>query len=435
MEHDEKQALTDSDMIERSQHLPYDPHHDDPHSIDEPIADNLDVVYHPDLRQEPVLHHSMIQHDIQNNQKHQQHIAGNNIVHIQHIQSPYGSGVIGDKTESMENNVGNEAKVSMESDDDLAVKLVKLLQKYNEVEKARSTTGKPPVTSNSTDDDIDKWLDEILDITADDSEILGAALELYADGPHVAKAMGGETPKKHNPFHLSHVFLKKHKTKHSNRWKSTGKPTFHVKGRKSGMTFKRVLISNTTGATNSVNNQTDITEPFEYNTTMLYINGSAENEQQLTTESFESAMEIKILDYIRHNLSLVAVSPMDLESKTRENKTLIDKIVETKISVNWLIIGVCITFSVTCLCALLVGAVTVITKKRRFSADVWWNQRDQSDEEQMWLRSKSEDDIEIGANSKLQHLYSLQGEELKTQVSKMVHDIGSSSTSASSSVK
>ena len=290
MEHDEKQALTDSDMIERSQHLPYDPHHDDPHSIDEPIVDNLDAVYHPDLRQEPVLYHSMIQHDIQNNQKHQQHIAGNNIVHIQHIQSPYGSGVIGDKTESMENNVGDEAKVSMESDDDLAVKLVKLLQKYNEVEKARSTTGKPPVTSNSTDDDIDKWLDEILDITADDSEILGAALELYADEPHVAKAMGGETPKKHNPFHLSHVFLKKHKTKHSNRWKSTGKPTFHVKGRESGMTFKRVLFSNSTGATNSVNNQTDITEPIEYNTTLLHINGSAENEQQFTTEIIESAM-------------------------------------------------------------------------------------------------------------------------------------------------
>lgn len=403
-------------MIERSQHLPFDPHHDNPHDIDETPTDELDAVYHPDIRQKEEPHHTNHHPEKEN---HHLHKAENNMAHLKHIQTPLKNVLNDDNTEASSH------------DDKMTSKLVELLQQYNS--ERRTTTTEAISKANGESDEIDQWLDEILQITADDSEILSAALELYADGPPVIKPkhktpVSTEMTEPKLPFRLSHGFLKKHKAKHPKWWKSTGNPTFHVKGRKYGMTFKRIMKEN---STDTYGSEAIIQDD---NSTEIYSTATEEG-TTLITNTFESAIEAKILDYVMHNVSLTAEQTKEVKKETGGNKTLIDKMVETKVSVNWLIIGVCITFSLTCICALIVGIVTVITRKRRFSADVWWNQKDQFDEEQAWLGSKSDDDLELGANSKFQHLYSLQGDELKTQVSRMVHDAGSSSTSTSSSLK
>lgn len=317
----------------------------------------------------------------------------------------------------------------------VAIKLLEILHKHasNGLGSGGGTrTGPQPprlASVHHDKDEIDKWLDEILAL-ASDPDILSAALEIYVTDKEPNKSMSRK------PFHQSKNFIKSHFKKHG------GPPTFHVKGRHSVMTFKRTnnesSLASTrnqsdtsiVGAPLNLNQSDDGTTPavrWEYDDYETEDIGSLSLEGQL-----EDSIETKILKYIINNITIKAEEAKIITASG--NETFIDRIANAKMPFNWLIIAICVTFTVTCLCSLGAGLVIMTMNRRKFNADTWWNGKDVYDgDERTWLVSKSDEDLELGESSSLKTLYSLQGEELKKQLSKVVHDVGESSNASTSS--
>lgn len=313
--------------------------------------------------------------------------------------------------------------------------VLKLLLEHNTNRTEPSTelpvSTKQPNHNTLNTEELDSWLNEIIEL-AGEPEILQAAIESYGVST---------TPMKLESYHRVRTKSRRKYQYSNNGVIPDTHPTLHLKGTYAKMAFKRV---------SKVNNENDNTtasqmeDPLDggYNQTVdfgsqettqatqQFIDHSLDNIHELVLDkALEEDVERKVLEYLIYNMTLNVETPDEIQPEA--NRSFIEKIMETKLSANWLIIGVCVTFSVTCLCALVIGVMVACGNRKKFSPNEWWNGKGDNSEEAIWLGSRSDIDLELGENSAFKELYSLQGAELKKGVSKVVHDFGSSSTSTS----
>ena len=331
----------------------------------------------------------------------------------------------------------NTSAVDVNADTNIALNILKLLQEYS-YKSSTPTTVKPVEQTTPTADDGEElidWLDAILAL-AEEPDVLAAAIELYEESTAINDSNDNILTSK-DTRNLHH-----HGSEHGAR-KTNSHPTLHVKGDYTKMTYKRIQnkvnktenrvgafrpLSAIGDAFNDTNNteQVSTTPPVRH-----YVNLDIDDIHELAlNKETEKNVEAKILQYLLSNVSLhrTVANPI----KSDQNKTFIEQITDAELSARWLIIAVCVTFSVTCLCALCVGVAVVKGSQKKFSPNEWWNQKEDNSDDNMWLGSRSNDDLELGGSSRFTELYSLQGDELKKQVSKMIDDIGSASTSTAS---
>jgi len=322
------------------------------------------------------------------------------------------------------------------------IKILEILHKFNQAKQPITTTVLPSP-------DLDKWLNEILSI-ASESEIINSALDIYEE------RKGQEENTAHKPnthqrqhdkkYHLSkghpvlskghpvlskgHPVLSKGHPVLSKGHPvlSKGHPVFHVKGRKSFMTYKRQELAENsdTLARNNTSQANSTDYPLHQENKQIFkISSPLPSETFEFKVSDEAAVEKKIMEYM---MNLSAYSPTEVP--VARNETAIETLLSMPLPLSWFVIGMCITFSITCLCGLIAGVIIIKTGKNKFNADHWWNNME-NDSRECLISAR---DVETGGGSKLETLYNLQGDQLRREVSKMINSAASNTTSASSKV-
>ncbi|KAF6033348.1 hypothetical protein EB796_008342 [Bugula neritina] len=286
-------------------------------------------------------------------------------------------------------------------------KLLKILQKYNSAKNHKTTQ---LLVYNHSQEELDGWLDEILDISSE-PEVLSVALEMYGE------RKADQPPREDRPYPLTSQLLHSVRSRHKHT-DSKLPPTYHLSRAHSQLTFKR-QENDTVGAERDNASSVDIkTSKQEELQTATYTNNFLQDvsnvKHTLPNPKLSKSLdrvENDLLKYLITNLSVSLEKANEVTSSP--NKTFVQQLISSKISFNWLIIGVCVTFSVTCLCLVY----------------EWWNNMAGVEEEDGWLRSQY-DEGESG-DKRLTSLYSLQGDTLKKEVSRMIDDFGSASSCTS----
>ncbi|KAF6035516.1 hypothetical protein EB796_006173 [Bugula neritina] len=306
---------------------------------------------------------------------------------------------------------------------DVALELLKILQKYNSAKNHKTTQH---LVYNHSQEELDGWLGEILDISSE-PEVLSVALEMYGE------RKADQPPREDRPYPLTSQLLHSVRSRHKHT-DSKLPPTYHLSRAHSQLTFKRQendTFGAETGNASSVDIKTSKQEELQTATyTNNFLQDVSNVKHTLPNPKLSKSLdrvENDLLKYLITNLSVSLEKANEVTSSP--NKTFVQQLISSKISFNWLIIGVCVTFSVTCLCALSVCCVVMVTNKQKFNPDEWWNNMAGVEEEDGWLRSQY-DEGESG-DRRLSSLYSLQGDTLKKEVSRMIDDFGSASSCTS----
>lgn len=278
--------------------------------------------------------------------------------------------------------------------EDVIGSILSVLMEYSRTAAAATTS--PTGTAqpeNGASESIDKWLDDILDLAAA-PDVLAAALEIYRE----------QATPQDDLYKLM-----------------AGKRVNHKRG-------ETAIQSPTQNLTEDKKSDTTDEVPTAANrVTAADRHIAAKDGDDLLENVTSSILTTNDADFMKY-------SEQDENAKRRNihihtaNIVADESPLTHKISINWLVIAVCLTFSITCLCTLGVVLSIYCTNRKKFNADTWWNEAG-SGLQGMWMGSETSTDA--CSERRLQQLYTLHGEQLHEQVCRMVHGTPSSSSSLS----